>query len=100
MNSKIEVVVMDSRTYRGVTYWCSSDGLCELPLDSGSACGSEDLLKDMIVLLDLFKEIPHKDDKQNGVDRQKDEHCEKKGSHHGASSSGKTGDSQNTLPSL
>jgi hypothetical protein len=39
---------MDSRTYRGVTYWCSPDGLCELPMDCGTACGSEDLLKDMI----------------------------------------------------
>ena len=39
---------MDSRQYRGVTYWCSPDGICELPMDCGTACGSEDLLKDMI----------------------------------------------------
>jgi hypothetical protein len=45
----------------------------------------------MIVLLDLFKEIPHKDDKQNGVDRQKDKHCEKKGSHQDTSFSNLAG---------
>ena len=48
MSSEIEVVIMDSRTYKNVTYWCSSDGFCELPLDSGSVCGSDDLIKDMI----------------------------------------------------
>ena len=48
MNKEIEVVIMDSRTYKSVTYWCSPDGFCELPLDSGSVCGSEDLIKDMI----------------------------------------------------
>ena len=47
-NRALRVSVMDSRQYRGVTYWCSPDGLCELPLDCGTACGSEDLLKDMI----------------------------------------------------
>ena len=47
-NRALRVSVMDSRTSRGVTYWCSPDGLCELPMDCGTACGSEDLLKDMI----------------------------------------------------
>ena len=45
---ELSVSVMDAREYRGVTYWCSPDGLCELPMDSGTACGSEDLLRDMI----------------------------------------------------
>lgn len=42
------VSILDAREYKGVTYWCSPDGLCELPMDCGTACGSEDLLKDMI----------------------------------------------------
>jgi hypothetical protein len=45
---ELSVSLMDAREYRGVTYWCSPDGLCELPMDCGTACGSEDLLKDMI----------------------------------------------------
>ena len=49
------VSVLDAREYRGVTYWCSPDGLCELPMDSGTACGSEDLLRDMI---DVDAEVP------------------------------------------
>ena len=44
----LSVTIMDAREYRGVAYWCSPDGLCELPMDCGTACGSEDLLKDMI----------------------------------------------------
>ena len=47
-NRALHVSIMDAREYRGVQYWCSPDGLCELPMDCGSACGSEDLLKDMI----------------------------------------------------
>lgn len=39
---------MEARGYQGVTYWCSPDGLCELPLDCGTACGSEELLRDLI----------------------------------------------------
>ena len=45
---ELSVSVMDAREYRGVTYWCSPDGFCELPMDSGTAYGSEDLLRDMI----------------------------------------------------
>ena len=45
---ELGVSLMEQREYRGVTYWCSPDGLCELPMDCGTACGSEDLLKDMI----------------------------------------------------
>ena len=52
---EISISIMDSRTYRGVTYWCSPDGLCELPMDCGTACGSEDLLRDMI---DVDMEVP------------------------------------------
>ena len=52
---ELSVSIMDSRTYRGVIYWCSPDGLCELPMDCGTACGSEDLLKDMI---DVDMEVP------------------------------------------
>ncbi len=48
MGNELNVTIMQRTIYRGVTYWCSPDGLCELPMDSGSACGSEDLLKDMI----------------------------------------------------
>ena len=51
----LEVCIMQAHEYRGVTYWCSPDGLCELPMDSGTACGSEDLLKDMI---DVDAEVP------------------------------------------
>lgn len=45
---EISVSILEAREYRGVKYWCSPDGLCELLLDCGTACGSEDLLKDMI----------------------------------------------------
>lgn len=45
---EISVSILEAREYHGVTYWCSPDGLCELPMDCGTACGSEDLLKDMI----------------------------------------------------
>ena len=55
LGRQLRVTIMDSRQYRGVTYWCSPDGLCELPMDSGTACGSEDLLKDMI---DVDAEVP------------------------------------------
>ena len=48
LGRQLRVTIMDSRQYRGVQYWCSPDGLCELPMDFGTACGSEDLLKDMI----------------------------------------------------
>ena len=51
----LNVSLMEQREYRGVTYWCSPDGLCELPMDSGTACGSEDLLRDMI---DVDAEVP------------------------------------------
>ena len=54
-NRALHVSIMDAREYRGVTYWCSSDGLCELPMDCGTACGSEDLLRDMI---DVDMEVP------------------------------------------
>ena len=45
---ELSVSLMDAREYRGVTYWCSPDGLCELYCDAGTACGSEELLRDMI----------------------------------------------------
>ena len=45
---ELSVSLMEQREYKGVTYWCSPDGLCELPMDCGTACGSEDLLRDMI----------------------------------------------------
>lgn len=45
---EISVSILEAREYRGVRYFCSPDGLCELPMDCGTACGSEDLLKDMI----------------------------------------------------
>lgn len=45
---EISVSLMKAREYQGITYWCSPDGLCELPLDCGTACGSEELLRDMI----------------------------------------------------
>ena len=48
MGNELNVTIMQRTIYRGVTYWCSPDGLCELPMDCGTACGSEDLLKDMI----------------------------------------------------
>lgn len=44
----ISVSLMEAREYQGVKYWCSADGLCELPLNCGTACGSEELLRDMI----------------------------------------------------
>ena len=45
---RLNVSLMEQREYQGVKYWCSLDGFCELPMDCGTACGSEDLLKDMI----------------------------------------------------
>ena len=45
---RLNVSLMEQREYRGVQYWCSPDGLCELPMDCGTACGSEDMLRDMI----------------------------------------------------
>ena len=45
---ELNVSVMEKRQYRGVQYWCSPDGLCELYCDAGTACGSEELLRDMI----------------------------------------------------
>lgn len=45
---EINVSLMEARQYRGVRYWCSSDGLCELYLDVGAVCGSEQLLQDLI----------------------------------------------------
>ena len=48
MGNELNVSLMQLTEYRGVIYWCSPDGLCELPMDCGTACGSEDLLKDMI----------------------------------------------------
>ena len=45
---RLTVSLMEAKEYRGVQYWCSPDGLCELPLDCGTACGSEELLRDMI----------------------------------------------------
>ena len=29
---EISVSLLEAREYKGVTCWCSSDGLCELPL--------------------------------------------------------------------
>lgn len=52
---ELNVSLMEAKEHRGVTYWCSPDGLCELPLDCGTACGSEDLLRDMI---DADTEVP------------------------------------------
>ena len=52
---EISVFILETKKYRGVTYWCSPDGLCELPLDCGTACGSEELLRDMI---DADTEVP------------------------------------------
>ena len=45
---KLTVSLMEARGYQGVTYLRSPDGLCELPLDCGTACGSEELLRDLI----------------------------------------------------
>ena len=45
---ELSISIIDSRQYCGVSYWCSPDGLCELPMDCGTACGSDDLLRDMI----------------------------------------------------
>ena len=45
---ELSVSLMEAREYRGVTYWCSPDGLCELYCDAGTACGSEELLRDLI----------------------------------------------------
>ncbi|MHB1708467.1 MAG: hypothetical protein ACYCT2_03190 [Thermoplasmataceae archaeon] len=45
---ELSVSTLEAREYRGVSYWCADDGLCELHMDAGIACGSEDLLRDMI----------------------------------------------------
>ena len=45
---EITVSILEVKEYQGVKYWCSPDGLCELSMDCGTACVSEDLLKDMI----------------------------------------------------
>ena len=45
---QLNVAILNAKEYKGVTYWCSIDEWCELPMDSGSACGSEDLIKDLI----------------------------------------------------
>lgn len=45
---EISVSLMEAREHMGVTYWCSPDGLCEVQMDYGTVCGSEDLVIDMI----------------------------------------------------
>jgi hypothetical protein len=52
---EISVSILEAREYQGVKYWCSPNSLCELPLDCGTACGSEELLRDMI---DADTEVP------------------------------------------
>jgi hypothetical protein len=52
---EISISILEARKYQGVKYWCSPDGLCELSLDSGTACGSEELLREMI---DADTEVP------------------------------------------
>ena len=51
---EISVSILEAREYKNITYWYYADGLCELTLDCGSACGSEELLRDMI---DTDKEV-------------------------------------------
>ena len=51
---EISVSILEAREYKNITYWYYADGLYKFPLDRGSACGSEELLRDMI---DTDKEV-------------------------------------------